>query len=137
MLKIIVNYFKTIHFPGITAPLFILIFLLTLSGCSPHPGTGKWQADEKNSLNIAIINIVFEGTADFYVVNKEESIRRCFWSAAGEKTIQMQCVHSENIDNKVSYQFMVTEKGHAELTQNEQLIGQFTLQAPEKEASFW
>ncbi|MCK5648179.1 MAG: hypothetical protein KAI22_04805 [Gammaproteobacteria bacterium] len=137
MLKIFVNHFKTIHFQETAVILFFMTFLLTLSGCSPHPGAGKWQADGKNSHHIATINIIFQGTADFYTDGKEESIRRCFWSAAGEHTMQMQCVHSDNSDKKVTYEFMVTEKGHAKLSQNEQLIGQFTLQAPEKEASFW
>jgi len=137
MLKIFLNHFKAIHLLKTSVILIITACLFTLSACSPHPGAGKWKADAKNSLNVSTINIVFEGNADFYVDGKEESVRRCFWSAVAEKKMNMQCVYSEDTNKKVSYQFEVAEKGHAKLSQDGQLIGLFTLQAPEKEASFF
>lgn len=137
MLKIFLNHFKAVHFNKTSVILFIAACLFTLSACSPHPGTGKWKADAKNSLNISTINIAFEGNADFYTDGQEESIRRCFWSAVAEQTMSMQCVYSEDAEQEVIYQFEVTEKGHAKLSQDEQLIGLFTLQTPEKEASFF
>ncbi|MCP3850045.1 MAG: hypothetical protein GY694_07385 [Gammaproteobacteria bacterium] len=116
---------------------FILATLFTLTACSPHPGAGKWKADTENSHEIDTINIIFEGQADFYTKGKDESIRRCFWSATGKQSMSMQCVHSDNTENKVLYLFTVTEAGHAQLTSNDQLVALFTLQKPEKEASFW
>lgn len=113
---------------------FFLVFLVTLSGCSPHPGAGNWKADDSNSLNISRINVVYEGTADFYIDGKEKAIRRCFWSAVAENTMQMQCVHGDDFEQKVNYQFIVTEKGHANLLLDEQIIGHFSAQAPEPEA---
>lgn len=110
-----------------------LFVLITLSGCSPHPGAGNWKADGSNSLNISRINVVYEGNADFYVDGKEKSIRRCFWSAVAENTMQMQCVHGDDFEKKANYQFIVSEKGHARLLLDGQLIGQFLAQAPEQE----
>jgi hypothetical protein len=137
MLKIVTHSFKNIYFFKTSTSLFLALMLLSLSACSPHPGAGKWKADKTNELNITTINVLFEGTADFYSDGKDESIRRCFWSAMAQHSMKMQCVYSENTDKKVTYQFVVTEKGHAKLSQDEQLIGLFTLQEPEKEASFF
>ncbi len=99
--------------------------VLTLTACSPHPGAGNWQADAENAMNISRINVVFEGTADFYTPGREDSIRRCFWAAIGERSLQFQCVQSDNTDIKETYQFFVSPTGKAELKQNEQLIGVF------------
>ncbi|MCW8931222.1 MAG: hypothetical protein OQL19_13395 [Gammaproteobacteria bacterium] len=137
MLKNFSNYLKTIHQLKASALYFILGISFILTACSPHPGAGKWKADASNSLNVTTINIIFEGHADFYTDGKEESVRRCFWSAVAKQTMSLQCVYSENTDKKVTYQFKVIEKGHAELSQDGQLIGLFSLQKPEKEASFW
>ncbi|WP_198264042.1 hypothetical protein [sulfur-oxidizing endosymbiont of Gigantopelta aegis] len=126
-----VNYKRALNI------LFFIIVLVTLTACSPHPGAGKWKADKANELNVSIINVLFEGTADFYTEGKDESIRRCFWSAIAPQTMSMQCVYSDNTDKKAAYQFVVTDKGHATLSQDEQVIGLFTLQKPEKEASFF
>lgn len=112
--------------------LVIGVFVLMLSACSPHPGAGNWEADGKNTLNIAQINITFEGTADFFLAGKDDSIRRCFWSAAGERTLHMQCVHSDQTDLKENYQFLVSETGQAQLSQNEQLIGRFKKSTPKE-----
>lgn len=137
MLKVFTHYLKTTaHFKA----LFILLItasLITLTACSPHPGTGKWKTDASNSYHIDIINISFEGNADFYTDGKEESIHRCFWSATGKQTMTLQCVYSEDSEKKIIYQFEITENNHAKLTHNEQTIALFTLQKPEKEASFW
>lgn len=113
---------------------FMLFFLVTLTGCSPHPGAGNWKVEGSNPLNVSRINIIYEGTADFYVDGKEEAIRRCFWSAIGENTMQLQCVYADDTEKKVSYQFIVTEKGHADLLLDDKVIGQFLAQAPEQAA---
>ena len=122
------------HLLSISMILFFLIFFITLTACSPHSGAGNWKAEGSNSINISRINVSYEGTADFYTDGKEDSIRRCFWSAVAEHTLQMQCVHADDIEQKASYQFVTTEKGHAELFLDDQLIGRFTAQAPAPEA---
>ena len=129
--------FQVKQLTNISLTLFIAASLFALAGCSPHPGAGKWKADAKNSQNITTINVVFEGNADFYTKGREDSIRRCFWSAVAKQTMSMQCVYSDNTDKKAIYEFIVTDASHAKLSENEQLIGLFTLQKPEKEASFW
>ncbi len=114
---------------------FTLLIILSLIACSPHPGAGNWQADGSNSLNVSRINVVYEGTADFYVEGHEASIRRCFWSAIAEQTLQMQCVFADNIDKKVNYQFIVTKKGHAKLMLDSKLIGLFTAQTVQAQSN--
>ncbi len=104
---------------------FTLILAFSISACSPHPGAGNWQAEGKNSINVSQIKVLYEGTADFYTTGEKESIRRCFWSAVTENTLQMQCVYANNIDKKVNYQFVVSPKGHAKLFLDEQIIGNF------------
>ncbi len=99
--------------------------VLALTACAPHPGAGNWQADAENAMKISRINVVFEGTADFYTPGREDSIRRCFWAAIEERSLQFQCVHSDNTDIKETYQFFVSPTGKAKLKQNEQLIGVF------------
>ncbi len=108
--------------------LLIIAMSLMLSACSPHPGAGNWQADADNTLNVSSIKVIFEGTADFYSDDNEDSILRCFWSASDKNTLQMQCVHAEDTDKKETYEFTVTETGQGKLTQNEQLIGLFSKQ---------
>jgi len=105
-----------------------------LSACSPHPGAGSWQAEGSNSLNVSRINITFEGTADFYTDGIEEAVRRCFWSASAEQAMQLQCVYAEDSDKKVSYQFVITEKDHAQLLQDDKIIGQFLRGTPAPKA---
>ncbi|MDX2502927.1 MAG: hypothetical protein QNL62_00420 [Gammaproteobacteria bacterium] len=117
------------YFITISLILLLVTFSLMMSGCSPHPGAGKWQADGSNTLNVSRIKIVFEGQADLYIDGHEDSIRRCFWSAKDKRTLQMQCVYSDNTDKKEAYQFTVTETGQARLSQNDQLIGLFSEQA--------
>jgi len=115
-------------------PLLITLFILHIAACSPHPGAGNWKAQGSNILNISRINISFEGTADFFSSKKEDSIRRCFWSASAEKTLQLQCVHSDNTENKENYQFIIINKEQANLLQDNKLIGKFLLQAAEQTA---
>ena len=111
----------------------LIISLFMLSACSPHPGAGNWQAKDNNSLNVSRINITFEGTADFYTDGIEEAVRRCFWSASAEQSMQLQCVYAEDSDKKVKYQFIVTDKDHAQLLQDDKIIAQFLRIEPEPE----
>jgi hypothetical protein len=110
--------------------LLTFAFILFTSGCSPHSGAGNWQANGSNSLKLLRIKVTFEGTADFYVPAREESVLRCFWSAIDKNKLNMQCVHAEDTSNKENYQFTIIQKGHAKLTQNDQLIGLFSESTP-------
>jgi len=122
---------KKITHNSLTALLIISLFML--SACSPHPGAGNWQAEGSNSLNVSRISIVFEGTADFYIDGEEEAVRRCFWAASAENAMQLQCVYAEDTDKKVNYQFIATDKDHAQLLQNDKIIAQFLRIEPEQE----
>ncbi len=112
----------------LSAPFVLLILssLLVLSGCSPHSSTGYWQAQSGNSLNVAHINITFEGTADFYADGKEEAVYRCFWSAIAEKSIRLQCVDANNATKEETYQFINSDKNNAQLFLNDKVVGQFS-----------
>jgi hypothetical protein len=110
--------------------LGLMMLLILLTACSPHSGAGQWQAEGKNNLNVDHINIVFEGTADFFNASHQDSILRCFWSASGKNSLKMQCVHADDTHKKEIYDFIIneTEQGlfKAKLIQNEQLIGLFS-----------
>lgn len=45
--------------------LLMLATLVLIIGCSPHPGAGKWKADNSNSLGIKNLSILFEGKSEF------------------------------------------------------------------------
>lgn len=113
----------------IRSALFIVVILIAITACSPHPGAGAWKADGDNSLKISSIKIIFEGTADIFSHENDgeskDAVFRCFWSASGEKQMQMQCVHAENTDLKETFQFTILETGQGKLKQNDQLIGLF------------
>jgi len=102
--------------------LLSILSLLFISACSPHPSAGTWQTETDNSLKLSKIVVVFEGTADFFSKQSETAIRRCFWSAATENQIQLQCVHADNTDITETYQLTVAENGQAQLTRDEKLI---------------
>jgi len=121
---------KKITHRSLTALFIISLFML--SACSPHPGAGNWQAEAGNSLNISRINITFEGTADFYSDAEEDAVRRCFWAASAEQAMQLQCVYAEDSDKKVGYQFIVTDKDHAQLLHDDQIIARFLRIEPEQ-----
>ncbi len=106
--------------------VFILLSLLILSACSPHSGTGYWQTQGSNSLNISSINITFEGTADFYTQGKKEAIYRCFWSAATEKSMRLQCVNANDVSKEDIYLFMNLDKKNAQLLLNDKIVAQFS-----------
>ena len=130
MTKFKFKFFSVTQFFPIALTLLLLSFL---AGCSPHPGAGHWKAEGDNSLKISWIDVVFEGTADIYGQDKQESIRRCFWAATGKNSMQMACVHSDDTSKKETYDLVVLESGQAKLLQNEQLIGFFTEKIPELE----
>ena len=117
--------------------VLLLCIILAISACSPHPGAGTWKADGDNSLKISSIKIIFEGTADFFSSKNESenkskdeeeninTIYRCFWSASGENQMQMQCIHSDDIEKKETFHFTIIETGQGKLSRNEHLIGLF------------
>ena len=128
------------HSSGIYLLSIAIFSLLSISACSPHSGTGTWETDGNNSLTVSKIIISFEGTADFFSdtikpipkpdKKTNDAFRRCFWGAASENEMQLQCVHADNTDIQESYRFTIIEKDQAQLTQNEQLIALFTKQMP-------
>ena len=48
--------------------------------------------------------------------------------------MQLQCVYAEDSDKKISYQFIVTEKDHAQLLQDDKIIAQFLRGTPAPKA---
>jgi outer membrane biogenesis lipoprotein LolB len=104
------------------------LLILFLNACSPHPAAHTWITHDKNDLGINKITVTFEGTADFYSAADDQSIRRCFWGAKTRNTIELNCVHSDNIDIKEIYELEVTEDGKARLTRDKTIITQFSRQ---------
>jgi len=121
--------YKQIQPKNIYFTLLLLVVVLVLSACSPHPAAQTWITNQENDLGINKINVVFEGTADFYSATDGRSIRRCFWGAKTRNSIELTCVHSDNTDIKETYKLEVTEDGKALLSQDNALITQLSRQS--------
>ncbi|MCU7835542.1 MAG: hypothetical protein KZQ83_09860 [gamma proteobacterium symbiont of Taylorina sp.] len=113
---------KQKHLARIKLTLLSFISLLIISACSAHPGAGTWKTETDNSLQLSKIVVTFEGTADLFSRQSETAIRRCFWSAAAENQLQLQCVHADNTGIKETYQLTIIEKDQAKLTMDDKLI---------------
>lgn len=88
--------------------LFTLFFSQLLLACSPHPASGQWQSISIGNSEIVLIDVKFDGKAEMHGRNNGQIVRRCFWAGQDSKTISLTCVHPENTDIDIKYQFQVT-----------------------------
>jgi len=84
------NYFS-LHFTSI----FIITTFL-LSACSPHPGSGVWEAVADNEQGISKLTVGFEGKAEFTSSKLNNAVWHCFWSTADKKKLVLDCTPSTN-----------------------------------------
>jgi hypothetical protein len=91
---------------------FILIALISLliSACSPHPGSGVWQATSDNKQGISKLTISFEGKAEFVSTKKGNTVWHCFWTAYDKKTLNLDCSPSTDTEQKTTYFFIVNDE---------------------------
>ncbi len=106
-----------------------LLVVLILSACSPHPAAHTWVSNDENILGLNKISVVFEGTADFYSLAANKSIRRCFWGAKTRNTIELNCVHSDNTAIEETYELEVTGRNKARLRHNNTFITELSRQS--------
>lgn len=113
-----------------------------LAACSPHPGSGKWQATGETNphfnTGFTRIEVGYEGRTDIFGVpaaiaaNSDDgngAIRRCFWRGVDAQTIAMNCVQAANTDIEESFQLRVEpQTGVAELLRDDVVIGRFERQ---------
>lgn len=108
---------------------FIIIFSLLFVGCSPHPGTGVWQANDGNILGITRLVVGFEGRAEFTTSKQDNAVWHCFWGVTGDKELSLECTPSTNPDNNKSFVLTVNDKGFTELREGSSSVNEAKLLA--------
>ena len=101
--------------------------LFLLAGCSPHTATGYWNASSENSSDLTKVVVRFEARMEVYAKDPEKAKLYCGWSASGKQSLSLECMASEDINDKEIYQFNVTDDT-AELVYKDEVIGIFTRQ---------
>lgn len=104
--------------------LFALFLTQLLLACSPHPASGQWHNIAIGNSKINMIDVMFDGKAEMYGVDKQQIIRRCFWAGQDSKTIAITCVHPDDTDTDIKYQLQVSS-AQASLIQADQVIANF------------
>jgi len=110
---------------SVKALLSSVVITLSVSGCSPHPGAGDWQAEGDNAQGIKRLSVDYEGRAEFSITAPEEADLRCFWSATGEQLLAFQCTPSTDPETEQTYTFSVGLNGIGELSRDGDVIGRF------------
>ena len=105
--------------------LFIAIFALLLSACSPHPGMGVWKATTGNEMGIDRLVVGFEGRAEFITRKQDNAVWHCFWGVTDKKDLSLDCTPSTNPDNKKDYILSINNQGLAELRHESKLLATF------------
>ena len=102
----------------------LLVCAALLAGCSPHPGSGTWLAEE-GARDFTRLSIQFDGRAEFFGEGVETAVERCFWSGDSAEVIQLECVVAANIELKRSYLLQVTGERQALLLRDGDPVGGF------------
>ena len=103
----------------------LLLTALLLTGCSGHPGAGKWTVIDEESALFSHIKIDFDGKASIYPKNNQAPIQNCYWQASSADNVSIQCGTSEHEEGKLFYSLEVTEPTLAVLKKGDQVLGQF------------
>ena len=117
------NIHPLLHF------LLLLIIVVFISSCSPHPSAGNWKAVGENTLGITELKILFEGKAEFTMTLKDKTEWHCFWAAQDETNISMNCVPSTDTERRELFDFSVNSNNQGELSQDGKKISDFQRQA--------
>ena len=110
---------KSIKFRHLILPLFSL---LALTACSPHPGTGVWQASGDNELGFSTLIVAFESKAEFTSMKPVEAKWHCFWSKKTDQSLSLDCTPSTNIDQARKFSIIAKDKMNAEFREGDKLI---------------
>jgi hypothetical protein len=99
--------------------------VLLLAGCSPHPGSGDWTAEEGNPNGFTRLVVQFDGKAEFYRQDQEKEWLRCFWQSSGAMRIDIQCTSKSDTEGERFYELAIAEIGPALLKENGTVIARF------------
>ncbi len=108
--------------------LFCLALSLTfLTGCSGHPGAGKWASADESLNAFSRINIDFDGKAAIYPTDTTVATQNCYWQASSAEKVDIQCGNAKQEDGSTFYTFEVSSDNPdlATLTFEEQIVGRF------------
>jgi hypothetical protein len=105
--------------------LSLAICALTLSACSPHPGSGVWKAQGENNMGIPSLTIGFEGKARFSSSKTTPATWHCFWNASGRQTIDLDCTPSIDTEAETHFVLTVTDNQAAKLSMDGKPVGNF------------
>ncbi len=103
----------------------LLLSALLLTGCSGHPGAGKWTVVEGESTSFSHIKVDFDGKAAIYPKDRQAPTQNCYWQASSADNISIQCGTPAHEEGKLFYSLEVTEPSLAVLKKDDQVLGQF------------
>jgi len=96
--------------------------MLSLTACSPHPGTGVWVSEGENNLGLSKIIVAFEGKAEFKTTKPVEANWHCFWGKMDKNTLILDCTPSTHPDQAHQFKIISKQKMTAEFRENGNLI---------------
>lgn len=105
----------------------VIATALLLSACSPHPGTGVWQANGQNEQGIDKLIVSFNGRAEFSTTVPQAARWHCFWAGIDKQQIELNCTPSTNPDDKQIFVLTAMQAGQAQLMQQNKTLATLTL----------
>lgn len=113
---------KIIHY-SILPPIVLL-----LSACSPHPVAGVWKTSEDNDYGVSMLNVSFDGRADFVTTKPDNATWHCFWGANAKQEAALDCRSSTHSELQERFVLTINEQGRAELWHRSRLVASFIRQ---------
>lgn len=108
-----------------------ILFCLALSfslltGCSGHPGSGKWESVDPSLPAFSRVNVDFDGKASIFPTDSKVPTQNCYWQASSAEKVDIQCGNANQEEGKIFYTFEVSDnQDMATLTFEEQVVGRF------------
>ncbi len=96
----------------------MLLSLLFISGCSPHPVAGSWIASADNEPGFEKVVVHFEAELEVYSKSSPEPVLKCRWWATGKTQVELECMPTANTEVREKYQFNVMDDDAELITQN-------------------
>ncbi|WP_127478051.1 hypothetical protein [Sulfurivermis fontis] len=109
-------------------PARILLPLLLLAGCSPHPATGTWSGAAPESGRFQRLEVTYEGRALLYAAGEDKAGRHCFWSGESAQSIALSCTPAFNPELEEHYRLVIGADGRASLRQGDKVLAQWERQ---------
>lgn len=112
--------------PKNTILVCLTLSLALITGCSGHPGSGKWASVDSASTQFSRINIDFDGKAAIFPTDTTIPTQNCYWQASSAEKVDIQCGNANQEDGKIFYTLEVSSnRDLATLTFEEQTVGRF------------